>query len=530
MQIKEKIDLGKTSLGIEFGSTRIKAVLIDEQANPIASGSHTWENRLENGIWTYSLDDIHTGLHSCYNELKKDVSEKYGTELVTVGSIGISAMMHGYMPFDDNGNLLSPFRTWRNTVTAQASEELTELFGFNIPQRWSVSHLRQAMLNGEEHLKSLSKLMTLAVYINYRLTGEFAAGVGEASGMFPIDSETNNYDEKMLKKFDALCKNEGYSFSLCDVLPRVLTAGERAGTLTPQGAKFLDESGALKAGIPVCPPEGDAGTGMTATNAVREKTGNVSAGTSIFSMVVLEKALKGVYPEIDMVTTPAGKPVAMVHCNNCTGDIDAWVRLFSEFAELSGNPIDKPKLYDMLYFEALKADKDCGGLVSYNYLSGEPVSNLSEGRPLFARLPDSKFNLANFMRCELYSAFAALKNGNDILLKKEGVTLDKISGHGGLYKTEGVGQRITAAALNTRVSVMKTAGEGGPWGMAILALYMLNKEENETLEDYLDNKIFASAQSSTVEPDEADVKGFEEYMKRYNGSLDAERAAVESLK
>ena len=530
MQIKENIINGKTSLGIEFGSTRIKAVLIDEQANPIASGSHTWENRLENGIWTYTLDDIHTGLHDCYNELKKDVKKKYGVELTSVGSIGISAMMHGYMPFDGEGNLLSPFRTWRNTVTAQASEELTKLFGFNIPQRWSVSHLRQAMLNGEEHLKKLSKLMTLAVYINFMLTGEFVAGVGEASGMFPIDSETNNYDEKMLQEFDGICKNEGYSFRLSDILPKVLTAGEKAGTLTPQGAKFLDESGALKAGIPVCPPEGDAGTGMTATNAVREKTGNVSAGTSIFSMVVLEKALKGVYPEIDMVTTPAGKPVAMVHCNNCTGDIDAWVRLFSEFAELSGNKIAKPELYDMLYFEALKADKDCGGLVSYNYLSGEPVSNLPEGRPLFARLPDAKFNLANFMRCELYSAFAALKNGNDILLKKEGVTLEKISGHGGLYKTEGVGQRITAAALNTKVGVMKTAGEGGPWGMAILALYMLNKEEGETLEDYLDNKIFSNAQSSTVEPDEADVKGFEEFMKRYNGALAAERAAVESLK
>lgn len=530
MEIKEKILTGKTSLGIEFGSTRIKAVLIDDGANPIASGSHTWENRLKNGVWTYTLDDIHSGLHDCYNELKKDVKEKYGAELETVGSIGISAMMHGYMPFDKDGNLLTDFRTWRNTITAQASEELTEIFGFNIPQRWSISHLRQAMLNKEEHLQNLSKLMTLAVYIHYRLTGEFVAGVGEASGMFPIDSDVNNYDKNMFKKFNELIERDGYDFTLEAILPKVLVAGEYAGALTADGAKFLDESGMLKAGIPVCPPEGDAGTGMTATNAVREKTGNVSAGTSIFSMVVLEKALKGVYPEIDMVTTPSGKPVAMVHCNNCTGDIDAWVKLFSEFAALSGNPVEKSKLYDMLYFEALKADKNCGGLVSYNYLSGEPVSGLSEGRPLFMRLPDAKFSLANFMRCQLYSAFAALKNGNDILIKKEGVELDKISGHGGLYKTEGVGQKITAAALNTKVTVMKTAGEGGPWGMAILALFMKNKNDGETLEDYLDNKIFADACGSTVEPDEADVSGFEEFMVRYNSGLSAEKAAAEGLK
>ena len=530
MKINEKILSGKTSLGIEFGSTRIKAVLIDDEANPIASGSHTWENRLENGVWTYTLDDIHSGLHNCYNELKKEVKEKYSVELTTVGSIGISAMMHGYMAFDKEGNLLAPFRTWRNTITEKASEELTELFGFNIPQRWSISHLRQAMINKEEHLKNLSKLMTLAVYIHSRLTGEFAAGIGEASGMFPIDSTTYDYDEEMLGKFDALIKKDGYDFNLKDILPKVLVAGEKAGTLTEAGAKFLDESGTLEAGIPVCPPEGDAGTGMTATNAVRERTGNVSAGTSIFSMVVLEKALKGVYPEIDMVTTPAGKPVAMVHCNNCTGDIDAWVKIFSEFAVLSGNPVEKSKLYDMLYFEALKADKDCGGLVSYNYYSGEPVSALSEGRPLFVRKPDANFSLANFMRCELYSAFAALKNGNDILFKKEGVTLEKISGHGGLYKTEGVGQKITAASLNTKVTVMKTAGEGGPWGMAVLALYMTDKKENESLEDYLDNKIFVNAESSTVEPDQDDVKGFEKFMTRYNSTIAAERAAVERLK
>lgn len=529
MEIKEKILLGKTSLGIELGSTRIKAVLIDDTAAPVASGSHTWENRLENGVWTYSLDDIHSGLHKCYNDLKKDVKEKYGIELSTVGSIGVSAMMHGYMAFDKNGNLLTPFRTWRNTSTARASEELTELFNFNIPQRWSIAHLRQAMLNGEEHLKNLARLSTLAVYIHYRLTGEFVAGVGEASGMFPIDSETNNYNEEMVKKFDALIKKDGYDFPLCDILPRVLTAGENAGTLTESGAEFLDGSKTLKAGIPVCPPEGDAGTGMTATNAVREKTGNVSAGTSIFSMVVLEKPLKGVYGEIDIVTTPTGKPVAMVHCNNCTGDIDAWVKMFCEFSALGGHPVEKSKAYDLLYFETLKGATDCGGIVSYNCFSGEPVLGLTEGRPMLLRLPDSKLTLADFMRNELYSAFAALKNGNDILIKKEGITIDNISGHGGLYKTEGVGQKITAAALNTRVTVMKTAGEGGPWGMAVLALYMLEKG-NESLEDYLDRKIFAHSESVSVDPDPRDVEGFDKYMERYNCAICVEKLASEKLK
>lgn len=528
MEIKEKIELGKTSLGIEFGSTRIKAVLTDCDANPIASGSHNWENRFENGVWTYTLEDIHSGLHDCYNNLKKDVFEKYGVKLTTVGSIGISAMMHGYMPFDSEGNLLVPFRTWRNTMTAQASAELTELFSFNIPQRWSVSHLRQAMLNKEEHLNKLSRLMTLAVYIHSKLTGEFVAGIGEASGMFPIDCETKDYREDMIEKFDALTKEDGYGFCVRSVLPKVLVAGESAGTLTKEGALFLDESGDLCAGIPLCAPEGDAGTGMTATNAVREKTGNVSAGTSIFSMIVLEKELNGVYEEIDIVTTPSGNPVAMVHCNNCTGDIDAWVNLFGEFAALSGHPIEKSALYDMLYFASDTADRDCGGIVSYNCLSGEPVLNLASGRPLMMRFPDSKLTLSNFMLCQLYSAFAALKNGNDILIKKEGVSVDKISAHGGLYKTEGVAQRITAAALNTNVTVMKTAGEGGPWGMAVLALYMSSKDENESLEDYLERKVFADAQSSTVAPNENDVKGFEKFMVNYNRGLAAEKSAAEN--
>lgn len=528
MEIKEKILLARTSLGIELGSTRIKAVLIDDEATPIASGSHTWENRFENGVWTYSLDDIHTGLRSCYKDLKNDVKNRYGIELAEVGSIGVSAMMHGYMAFDSEGNLLTPFRTWRNTLTAQASEELTELLDFNIPQRWSVAHLRQAMLNGETHLKKLSRLSTLAVYIHSKLTGEFVAGVGEASGMFPIDSAINDYDEAMLKKFDTLSKKDGYDFSLRDILPKVLVAGENAGTLTKSGAEFLDESKTLKSGIPVCPPEGDAGTGMTATNSVREKTGNVSAGTSIFSMVVLEKPLKNVYKEIDLVTTPTGKPVAMVHCNNCTGDIDAWVKMFCELLTLSGHPTEKSKVYDMLYFEALKGNPDCGGIVSYNCLSGEPVLDISQGRPMLMRLPNSKLTVADFMRNELYSAFAALKNGNDILLKKENVKLDKISAHGGLYKTEGVGQKITAAALNTKVTVMKTAGEGGPWGMAVLALYAISKSD-ESLEDYLDNKIFASAESVSVDPDLRDVEGFNKYMERYNNAIAVERLACEKL-
>ena len=392
-----------------------------------------------------------------------------------------------------------------------------------------MSHLYQAILNKEDHLPRLKKLSTLAVYIHYLLTGEFVAGVGEASGMFPIDSDTNDYDKVMLEKFDSLIEKAGYSFKSAQLLPKVLVAGEKAGTLTEEGAKLIDEDGELVSGIPMCAPEGDAGTGMVATNSIKEKTGNVSAGTSIFSMAVLEKAMQGYYKEIDMVTTPTGKPVAMVHCNNCTGDIDAWVKLFSELFETAGAPIEKSKLYDMLYFKALEGDKDCGGLVSFNYISGEPVSDLSEGRPLFIRTQNSKFGLANFMRNELYSAFAALKNGNDILLKKENVQLDSISGHGGIYKTEGVGQKITAAALNTRVTVTETAGEGGPWGMAILAGYMQNKCKGETLDSYLENRVFKNAKSTAVDPDPDDVKGFEEYMKLYNKALAVEKTAVENI-
>lgn len=528
MEIKDMIIEGKTALGIEFGSTRIKAVLVDENGTPIAGGDHTWENKFQDGIWTYSLEDIISGLRDCYKNLKIDIKNKYGITLTKVGSMGISAMMHGYIALDENDEFLVPFRTWRNTITEKSSEILTKELSFNIPQRWSVSHLYNAILNREEHLGKIKKLSTLAVYIHYILTGEFVAGVGEASGMFPIDSTVTNYNKEMLEKFDGLIKKEGYNFTAEQLLPRVLKAGEFAGKLTESGAKILDPDGDLNAGIFMCPPEGDAGTGMTATNAVRARTGNVSAGTSIFSMVVLEKALKGVYKEIDVVTTPDGKDVAMVHCNNCTGDLDSWVKIFKEFSDLAGVEIPKSKLYDMLYFKALEGDADCGGLVNYNYISGEPVSNLVEGRPLFMREVNSKFNLANFMRTQLYSCFAALKNGNDIL-RKEGVELDSISGHGGLYKTEGVGQRITAAALNTKVTVMKTAGEGGPWGMAILALYMIKKQNGESLESFLDNKIFGAAESTTVEPVKADVDGFDKFMERYNKGLSVEKSAVENL-
>ena len=479
--VKAAIESGKTALGIEFGSTRIKAVLVGEDNAPIASGSHDWENRLENGIWTYSLDDIWTGLQDSYTKLAEDVRKTYDVTLTTVGAIGFSAMMHGYMVFDKEDNLLVPFRTWRNTITGEASGQLTELFQYNIPQRWSIAHLYQAVLNGEEHVKDIVFQTTLAGYIHWKLTGEKVLGVGEASGMFPIDIQTKQFDETMIGKFDEAVSAKGFSWKLKDILPKVLVAGEEAGTLTAEGAKLLDVSGNLQAGIPLCPPEGDAGTGMAATNSVAVRTGNVSAGTSVFAMIVLEKELSKVYPEIDLVTTPDGALVGMVHCNNCTSDINAWVNLFDEFAENIGAKIDKNKLFSVLFNKALEGDVDCGGLISYNYFSGEPVTGFDAGAPLFVRKAENKFNLANFMRVHLYSSLAALKAGLDLLFKEEKVEVDEMFGHGGLFKTKGVGQRIAAAAMNTSVSVMETAGEGGPWGMALLAAYMQTKEENESL-------------------------------------------------
>lgn len=527
---KESILAGKTALGIEFGSTRIKAVLVDETHEPIAMGTHDWENRLENGVWTYSLDDIWTGLQDCYASLAKDVEAKYGIALEKIGAIGFSGMMHGYMAFNAQNELLVPFRTWRNTMTEQACKVLSPLFGFNIPQRWSIAHLYQAILNKEEHVKDITFFTTLAGYIHWMLTGEKNMGIGEASGMFPIDSTIMDYDAKMLAQFDELTAKDGVTFKLRDILPKVLNAGEKAGVLTAEGAKLLDPTGKLQPGCPMCPPEGDAGTGMVATNAVAVRTGNVSAGTSIFSMVVLEKAMSQAYEEIDMVTTPDGMPVAMVHCNNCTSDLNAWVNLFDQFADAFGMKVDKNDLYGTLYRKALEADTDCGGLMAYNYFSGEPVTGLNEGRPLFVRTPDAKFTLANFMRSHLYSALAALKVGNDILLKKEKVAVDSITGHGGLFKTPVVGQQILAAALNAPVTVMDTASEGGAWGIAILAAYMVEKGEKESLGDYLNNKIFAGQTGTTIAPKAEDVEGFDRFMEKYVKTLAAEKAAVESFK
>lgn len=527
---KSIIESGKAVLGIELGSTRIKAVLVNEKNEPIASGSHEWENQYVNNIWTYSEEAIWAGIQDSYQDMLKDVKEKYGVSVQKLGAIGFSAMMHGYMPFNEKGQLLVPFRTWRNTMTEEASDKLTELFQYHIPQRWSIAHLYQAILKKEEHVPEITFMTTLEGYVHWKLTGEKVLGVGEASGMFPVDMNIKNYDQKRMEQFEELVKPYGFPWKLSDILPKVLLAGEPAGNLTEEGAKLLDVSGQLMAGTPLCPPEGDAGTGMVATNSVAQRTGNVSAGTSVFSMVVLEKELSRVHPEIDLVTTPTGNLVAMVHCNNCTSDLNAWVGIFKEFAQAMGMEVDMNKLFGTLYHKAMEGDPDCGGLLAYNYFSGEHITGFEEGRPLFARTPESKFNLANFMRVNLFTSLGALKTGMDILLKEEGVKLDKILGHGGLFKTKGVGQNLLAGAINTPVTVMETAGEGGAWGIAVLASYLVNKEEGETLEAYLDNKVFAGQKGETVEPDEKDVKGFDQFMERYKEGLAIERAAVEHLK
>lgn len=530
MQKNNNVNLnGEKYLGIELGSTRIKAVLTDGLHNPSASGSHNWENRLEGELWTYSEEDIWEGIRDCFAGLAADYKEKFGEELETVNGLGISAMMHGYMAFGSEGRLLAPFRTWRNTITAQSAEKLTELFGFNIPQRWSIAHLYQAILNEEEHVCDIRFLTTLAGYIHWRLTGKKVLGIGDASGMFPIDDATRQYDGRMLQAFEELVAGKGYPWKLADILPGVLPAGEQAGFLTEEGAKLLDPTGTLKAGIPLCPPEGDAGTGMVATNSVRKRTGNISAGTSVFAMAVLERPLQKAYQEIDMVTTPAGDPVAMVHCNNCSSDIDAWVRLLGEAAALLGAQFDTGALYNQLLNQALAGSADCGGLLSYNYVSGEPVTGLSTGRPLFMRAPDAKFSLANFMRTHLYSACASLKIGMDILLENEHTELDSMMGHGGFFKVRGVGQRMMSAALGTPVSVMATAGEGGPWGMAVLAAYMKNGG-GKTLAGYLSGDVFQDAECTTAEPDPADVRGFAEFMRQYKSCLAVEKAAAEAFR
>jgi sugar (pentulose or hexulose) kinase len=526
--IRSAIENGKTTLGIELGSTRIKAVLVGEDHAPIASGSHEWENRYENGVWTYGLDDVWTGLQDSYRKLSSEVFEKYGTSLRTVGAIGFSAMMHGYMAFDKNEELLVPFRTWRNTITGKAAKKLTELFRFNIPQRWSIAHLYQAILNKESHVKSIHFQTTLAGYVHWKLTGQKVLGVGEASGMFPIDSRTNDYDKRLLGKLNGLLKTKKMPWKLGDILPKVLLAGDSAGVLTTEGAKLLDPSGQLQAGIPLCPPEGDAGTGMVATNAVAERTGNVSAGTSVFAMIVLEKPLSKLYPEIDMVTTPTGKPVAMVHSNNCTSDLNAWVDLFRELTGALGLEVDQGKLFEVLFNQALAGESDCGGLLAYNYFSGEHITHLEEGRPLFVRKPDSHFTLANFMRVHLFSALGALKIGLEIF-DKEKVKIDRVLGHGGFFKTKDVGQKMMAAAMNVPVSVMETAGEGGAWGIAVLAAYMLYKAKNERLEAYLSKRVFAGQKGTTIAPDKKDVAGFAAFMERYKKGLSIERLAVDEL-
>ena len=527
VHVIDDIKNGHVSLGVEFGSTRIKAVLIDSKQTPIASGSYNWENQLINGIWTYSLEDVWTGLQAAYRNLKLDVAKKYQVPLKKIGQIGFSAMMHGYMAFDKQGHLLVPFRTWRNTITGQAAKELSELFDFNIPERWSIAHLYQAILNKEEHVSNIAYLTTLAGYIHWQLTGEKVLGVGDASGMFPIDSETGDYNQEFLDLFAKKIEDYDLAWNLKDLLPKVLTAGTVAGVLTEDGAKRLDPSGELEAGSKLCPPEGDAGTGMVATNSVAKRTGNVSAGTSIFAMIVLEKALKKLHPEIDIVTTPIGDAVAMVHANNCSSDINAWVKLFQEFAGLCGKPISTTYIYPLLFNAALSGDKDCGGVLSYGYYSGESITNINEGRPALVRTPDSHFNVSNLMRSHILSAFSTLAIGMEILVDEENIQIDKILGHGGIFKTPKVGQKLLATTIDSPVSVMETAGEGGAWGIALLADYMTHTEQN--LADYLDNVVFADTDVKTVEPDIADVAGFKVYLEKYKKGLAVERVAVETI-
>ncbi|QCJ56785.1 ATPase [Enterococcus mundtii] len=518
---------GQTALGIELGSTRIKAVLIDQHYEPIAAGSYDWENQLENGIWTYSLDEIWKGLQSSYQQLVDVVSEEYDTTLTMIGAIGFSAMMHGYLAFDQHDELLVPFRTWRNAITAEAEEKLSKAFHYTIPQRWSIAHLYQAILNKETHLKDLSYFTTLAGYIHWQLTGQKVLGVGDASGMFPIDRQTKGYDAQKIAIFDQLAQAEGFMQPLETLLPEIRLAGEVAGTLTEKGAKLLDLSGNLSAGIPVCPPEGDAGTGMVATNSVGLRTGNVSAGTSAFAMIVLDKELVNIHPEIDQVTTPDGSPVAMVHTNNCSSEINAWVKIFKEFSESLGVTIDTQQIYETLFLKALQGESDCGGLLSYGYHSGENITKMEQGRPLFVRQSDSKFDLANFMRMHLSSAFGAMRLGMEIL-KSEQVTIDHLVAHGGIFKTPKVAQTILASAMEAPVTVMETAGEGGAWGIALLAAY-LRSADGMTLEEFLAKEVFSTSEGLTIEPKEADLKGYEKFIELYEKGLPIEASAIVSM-
>ena len=526
MTAKEIIKAGKAILGIEFGSTRIKAVLIDEENNPIAQGSHEWENQLLDGHWTYSIEAIWHGVQDCYADLRHDVTEKYGEEITSLAAIGFSAMMHGYMAFNKAGEILVPFRTWRNTNTGEAAKALSALFNYNIPLRWSISHLYQCVLNNEEHVKDIDFITTLAGYIHWQLTGERVLGIGDASGMLPIDPDTKSYNATMVEKFRNLVAEKNYPWDIEQILPTPLVAGENAGALTAEGAARLDVSGHLQAGIPVCPPEGDAGTGMVATNAVRQRTGNVSAGTSSFSMIVLEKDLSKPSEMIDMVTTPDGSLVAMVHCNNCTSDLNAWVNIFKEYQQLLGVKADMNEIFGKLYNHALTGDTDCGGLISYNYFSGEHITGAVEGRPLVVRSANDTFNLANFMRAHLYAAVAVRKLGNDVLFNEEHVKVDRLTGHGGLFKTPGVGQKVLAAALNSPISVMETAGEGGAWGIALLASYLVNKSEGQSLPAFLDEVVFNGNTGIEISPDPKDVEGFNKYIEHYKADLAIEYAAA----
>lgn len=529
-EIRELILNGQATLGIELGSTRIKSVLLDTQNNPIATGGHDWSNEYYDGVWTYSLSDVWNGIQESYRTMVEDVKTKYDVRITKLSAMGFSAMMHGYLAFNKDNELLVPFRTWRNNFTFDATQVLMETFHYPIPQRWSIAHLYQAILNNESHVNELDFFTTLAGYVHWQLTGEKVLGVGDASGMFPIDIETKDYNLKMQSQFNALVSDHHYSWTIEDVLPKVLLAGDDAGHLTPDGAKLLDPTGALEAGCVFCPPEGDAGTGMVATNSVAARTGNVSAGTSIFAMVVLEKELSELHPELDLVTTPTGKLVAMAHSNNCSSNIDSWIKIFKEAVEALGFPVDMNTLYSTLYNKALEGDKDCGGLLAYCYLSGEHMTYFEEGRPLFTRSSDSNFTLANFIRVNLQTSLGAMKIGMDILLKEEQVKLDKMLGHGGLFKTKGVGQKFMAAAVNAPVAVMDTAGEGGAWGIALLAKYVTDKMEGQSLEEYLNETVFNNSHETVIEPDAADVEGFEAFMERYKKGLPIERAAVDYLR
>lgn len=526
-QIRASIEEGRTALGIELGSTRIKAALIDETYETVASGSSEWENRLEGGIWTYGLDEVWKGLRESYREMAEQVKRQYGVPLRKIGAIGFSAMMHGYLAFNSRQELLVPFRTWRNSTTQQASEELTELFHYHVPQRYSIAHLYQAILDGEPHVGEIDYLTTLAGYVHWKLSGRKALGIGDASGMFPIDTKMRGYHKTMIHKFNALVEEKGFPWKLEDILPSVLPAGCSAGRLSEEGARLLDPTGVLQAGIMLAPPEGDAQTGMMATNSIAERTGNVSAGTSVFAIIILERELSRVYPEIDLVTTPEGRLAANVHVNNGTSDLNAWVGLFEEFAKcLQAEETDRGRLFEILCKKALEGDADCGGLLSYGYYSGETIMKVPQGRPLFLRTPQSRFDLANFMRAHLYTSLAALKTGVGIL-QKEHVKIDSLTGHGGLFKTEGVAQRFLAAALNAPVTVMETAGEGGAWGMALLAFYLL-EGGGASLEDYL-QKVFRDTEKTVEQPEAEEVKGFEAYTKRYQKAIDVERAAAEAM-